>query len=256
VNPFYFGSDDRRLFGLYTPARGRAQKTRAVLLCHAWGPEYLQSHRSMRHLAGLLAGSGFDVLTFDYFGTGDSAGDLADADLQGWSSDIEEALRELKDVSGASRVSVIGLRLGATLAAAVCAKPRKDVEALALWDPIVSGARYVDYLHSASRPHRRRPAEFGGGIEVMGFPLTEAMEQAMRAVDLALLVPALPRRTLVVRSEPGVSGAELERAMQSHPDGPLSIRSIPAKATWLEEGDFGPGAVPVPLLKNIVEWLG
>jgi pimeloyl-ACP methyl ester carboxylesterase len=209
----------------------------------------------MRHLAALLAGSGFDVFTFDYFGTGDSAGEFAEADLQDWSSDIEVAMRELRDISSQTRVSIIGLRLGATLAATIFSKPRKDVEALVLWDPIVSGARYVEYLHEVSRPHRRRPAEAGGGFEVQGFPLTEAMENAMRALDLALMVPALPAQTLVIRSEPGTPKGEFERALQSHPAGPLSIRCIPALPAWQEEG-FGPGAVPVPLLKSIVEWLG
>lgn len=98
----------------------------------------------MRHLSGLLSASGCDVLSFDYFGTGDSAADLTDADLQGWSSDIDEAIREVKDMSAATRVAVVGLRLGATLAATLFRKPRKDVEALVLWDPITSGARYVD----------------------------------------------------------------------------------------------------------------
>lgn len=255
MNPFYFGTDARRLFGLYRPARGRTAQSRAVVLCHAWGFEYLLSHRSMRYLSDLLSTSGFDVLSFDYFGTGDSAADLTDADLQGWSSDIDEAVKELKDMSAATRVTVVGLRLGATLAATLFRKRRKDVEALVLWDPIVSGARYVDHLYAAGQPIRRRSPQIGGGIEVLGFPLTDVMERDMRAIDLVSLVPALPARTLVLISEPAVPGGELERALQSHPAGPLLVRSIPAQPAW-ESRDFGPGAVPVPLLKNIVEWLG
>lgn len=255
MNPFYFGSDGRRLFGLYTPARGRAPKTRAVLLCHAWGSEYVRSHRSMRQLTGLLAAGGFDTLSFDYFGTGDSAGEMAGAEIEGWMSDIEDAITELKDLSGVSRLTVVGLRFGATLAARLFRKPRKDVEALVLWDPIVSGAHYVDALvtgHSA----RLRSSEDGGGVEVHGFRLTDDMERGMRAVDLISLVPNLPARTLVVISETGAPAGAFEQALQSHPAGPLPVRSIPAQPAWLEEGDFGPGAVPVPLLRSIVEWLG
>ncbi len=255
MNPFYFGSDARRLFGLYTPARGRSPKARAVLLCHAWGSEYVRSHRSMRQLAGLLSAGGFDALTFDYFGTGDSAGEMAGAEIEGWISDIEEAITELKDLSGVSRVSVVGLRFGATLAARLFRQPRKDVEALVLWDPIVSGPQYVDALVTGPSARRRSP-EVGGGVEVHGFRLTDDMERGMRAIDLVSLVQTFPARTLVVISEAVAPAGAFEHALQSHPAGPLPVRSIPAPPAWLEEGDFGPGAVPVPLLRSVVEWLG
>jgi uncharacterized protein len=255
MNPFYFGTDARRLFGLYTPSRSGAQSSRAVVLCHSWGSEYLRSHRSMRYLTGLLATSGCDVLSFDYFGTGDSAGDLTDADLRSWCSDIDDAIAELVDMSGATRVSVVGLRLGATLAASIFQRPRKDVEALVLWDPIVSGPRYVDNLHRARPSIRQRPIQDGGGIEVLGFSLTEAMQREMQAIDLLSLVPTLPARTLVVVSDPATAGEELQRALASHPGGPIPVRTVSAQPCWMEEGDFGPGAVPVPLLRSIVEWL-
>ena len=65
----------------------------------------------------MLAASGWDTLRFDYYGTGDSAGDLIEANLGGWEKDIEWAIEEARATSGANRVALIGLRLGANLAA-------------------------------------------------------------------------------------------------------------------------------------------
>ena len=89
------------------------------MLCYPWGQEYLRAHRSMRLLADMIAARGCDVLRFDYSGTGDSGGDATTASFVEWESDIETAIDELKDMAGVSRVSLVGLRLGATLAARV-----------------------------------------------------------------------------------------------------------------------------------------
>ena len=40
MNPYYFGSRDRRLFGIHEAAQ-RSSASRGVVLCHPWGPEYI-----------------------------------------------------------------------------------------------------------------------------------------------------------------------------------------------------------------------
>ncbi|MFB2351088.1 hypothetical protein, partial [Priestia megaterium] len=76
-----------------------------------------------------------------------AAGEAEEADLAGWRDDIEMAIEELKGMSGAPRVSLVGMRLGASLAAEVAAQ-RMDVDRLALWDPIVSGRDYLRELEA------------------------------------------------------------------------------------------------------------
>ena len=89
----------------------------------------------MRHLATKLSQAGFHTLRFDYFGTGDSAGDLIDADLTGWEGNAESAIEGLKDIAGAPRVTLVGMRIGATVAARAAARLADEIEALVLWDP-------------------------------------------------------------------------------------------------------------------------
>src|SRR3954451_13983708 len=76
MTPLFFGSRARRLFGIYEPGRSGSRVPRAAVLCHPWGQEYIRAHRSMRRLANMLSATGRDTLRFDYFGTGDSAGDM------------------------------------------------------------------------------------------------------------------------------------------------------------------------------------
>lgn len=81
---------------------------------------------------------GFHTLRFDYYGTGDSAGTEAELDLAGCETDVESAMEALADIAGATRVTLIGLRAGANIAARVAARRDAKVEALVLWDPLPS----------------------------------------------------------------------------------------------------------------------
>jgi pimeloyl-ACP methyl ester carboxylesterase len=137
VNPLYLGTKERRLFAVYEPAAVKARRTRAAVLCYPWGAEYVYAHRTMRQLAVKLSASGFHTLRFDYFGTGDSGGGDSEANPAAAEVDVESAIEGLQDIVGVARVALIGLRLGATLAARAAMRRNEGIEALVLWDPIV-----------------------------------------------------------------------------------------------------------------------
>jgi exosortase A-associated hydrolase 2 len=263
MNPFYFGTDERRLFGIYEAAQGAPGK-RAVVLCHPWGTEFIHAYRVMRQLAKMLTSAGMHVLRFDYYGTGDSAGDDTAGDPDAWEADILSAIEELKDMAETPRVSLVGLRLGAALAARVAARSRTAVDALVLWDPVVSGTDFLRELHGAARSgwQRRTPTararEDGGGFDIAGFPLTEQMAAAIRRIDLAPLAPALPARTLVVAARPTEAPAVMRKALDRCRCEPLPVERIDGEPAWIEWPIGHPmaGAVPVAMLQRIVAWLG
>src|SRR5919201_1417748 len=93
-----------------------------IVLCYPGPQEYNVAHLAFRKLAGLLARRGWHVLRFDYRGTGDSAGASDEGDPTLWIQDLRAAVAELKDIAGISAVSVVGLRLGAAVAALDCAQ--------------------------------------------------------------------------------------------------------------------------------------
>ena len=231
--PLYFGSSSARLFGVYHPAGSARPRQSGVVLCPPAGHEYIRAHRSLRQLAVRLSGAGFHVMRFDYFGCGDSAGEAEDASLTTWIGDIGAAVEELQDTAGVRRVCLVGLRLGATLAAHA-AEDRSDVDAVVLWDPVVSGREYLDglrrlqqqWLHD--RPGSRRFAFSRHVPEVIGFPLTERMRHGLDAMDLRALRRTSLRR-IVVRS-PQEQGAHKEWIVATGTALPseLDLQGLPA----------------------------
>src|SRR5918992_3821916 len=113
MNPFFFGSSQQPLYGVYHPPKARVPRRIGVVLCYPLWQEYMRAHRAFRQLAILLAKAGFPVLRFDYFGTGDSGGDSESGDVAQWTADVCTAIDELKDTAGVRSVSLVGLRVGA-----------------------------------------------------------------------------------------------------------------------------------------------
>jgi uncharacterized protein len=248
MNAFFFGTGSRRLFGIYAPAQPTepARPVRAVLLCYPWGPEYQYAHRSMRHLAKLLSAAGMHALRFDYYGTGDSAGEASEAGLTDWIGDIETAIEELQDTTGETRVSLVGLRLGAMLAAQVAAQRPQQIERLVLWDPIIDGRAY---LHEIA-PDPVQPSTAvatHGQREVAGFALTERLTQELQTANLAASLADFTAQVLVLVSK----AAALDRHSCSLP----AVEEIDSPPVWHPERGLGVGAIPVALVSRIVEWL-
>ena len=141
MEAFFFGASEHYLFGAYHPPRGSLDRQEGILLCAPFGQEYMRSHKSFCYLAEGLASCGYHVMRFDYRGQGDSSGDLNGLRIQDWQEDICTAIRELQDVAMVNKITLMGLRLGATLLATMETLPTV-VSKVVLWDPIVDGAQY------------------------------------------------------------------------------------------------------------------
>lgn len=207
MKALFFGDSSRQLMGVYHEPQSRTGVPRdtGVVLCYPGAPEYNMSHWAFRKLAGMLSREGFHVLRFDYRGTGDSAGRLEDASSAIWVEDIRAAAAELRDMSGARAISLVGMRLGAALAARACAEGL-SVRDLVLWQPIISGG---DYLVELDRMDQRRnllllhPRPFGGGPprELFGFAITPEQRRDLEQLDLRRLGKLNARRVLIMVQE-------------------------------------------------------
>lgn len=115
-----------------------------AVICNPMGHEAMWLHRGSRQLAQRLSEQGMPVLRFDYAGTGDSAGEPGADAMTAWMDGIAAAVTHLTSISGARRVALLGIRLGATLAAEVASRIRTciPVDALVLLEPVVSGRAY------------------------------------------------------------------------------------------------------------------
>jgi alpha/beta superfamily hydrolase len=260
VNLLYFGSAGRPLFGAYHSPPASVTGRGAALLCPPWGQEYLVSHRILRRLAVRLSESGYHVLRFDYFGTGDSAGAREDGDLDSWCADAEVALDELRDMSGFASVATFGIRLGAVVAWRL-ATSRTDVHTTVLWDPMVNGAEYVRDLEAAQAdidrwlltPVPRQPA--GAPVQdLLGFPLTTAMRTSIEAVRPALFTQHTKAHVKLFYSDARPGHEQLHAAL--HLAGtPFHAETISGQTPWRQDEAIGAGGLPVLVLERMVEIL-
>ena len=212
----------------------------------------------MRQLAILLGRAGFSVLRFDYFGCGDSAGGGDEGSLEQWTEDTAAAVDELRDYAQVRHVSLIGLRLGASLAALV-GSDRRELRGAVLWEPIVSGTSYVEELlslHNAWLQAQedgwatRRDSQ---GTETLGFLLTPSMREQLERMDLLNLGGSPSKRVLIVEQHETAAAkrlVEVLRRLDSIPD----YRCLPAARFWLN-GELDSAQVPLTVVEAIVSWM-
>lgn len=174
---------------MYHPAVG-SQKPCAVVICNPLGFEAIRAHRSIRHLADQLSSAGFPTLRFDYHGTGDSAGADEDPDrVEAWLGSLEAAIREMERVTAGRPVCLVGIRMGATLAALAAA--RRPVSHLVLWEPCLTGAAFTREMAIVASASLR--ALLGGNgrrgtdstaIEAGGYSLTAETQKHLARLTL------------------------------------------------------------------------
>lgn len=141
--PFFFRNGAYQLFGiLHRPAISVAQR-RGFVFCHPCFEEKLWAHRVFVSLARELTERGYHVLRFDYMGHGDSDGEFVQSTIRSRLSDLACAVALLRqEIGHDASIGLLGLRLGATLAA-VHAESDTKIDRLVLWDPITDGAPYM-----------------------------------------------------------------------------------------------------------------
>jgi exosortase A-associated hydrolase 2 len=260
MNPLFFGSSKKQLFGVYHPPRGRVVRDSGILLCYPLGQEYMRGHRAFRQLSLSLSRAGYHVFRFDYFGTGDSAGDGTEAALDQWLEDVSLAIDELKDTAGVERVSLIGLRLGAALAA-LAAEGRSDIDRVVLWDPVVDGSAYLDEILAGPVAEGSAPSEpppprpfCAGTVGVMGFPITEELRAGLDRIDLCGLRGDTAHEVLLFASSERAQDLRLRDSLREK-GATASYHHIPSPGNWNEVDNFGSALVPQAIIQGIVTTL-
>ncbi|CAB3776094.1 hypothetical protein LMG28688_00164 [Paraburkholderia caffeinitolerans] len=213
-------------FGWLHPAGGST----GVVLCNPFGYDALCTHRGWRKLAERLAAAGMPVLRFDYPGTGDAEGMEDDPGrVEAWLASVAAAVKHLRAWTGVTRVALVGLRLGATLAALSAermlgvSEPGVDspgVDSLVLLAPPVTGRRYIRELRAHRQGWLSTSAGMGaapiaddaGYVEAFGFGLHGEDIATLSAIDLMRDTRAPARRVLLLDS----SGTNLAATLAAH----------------------------------------
>jgi alpha-beta hydrolase superfamily lysophospholipase len=180
----WFGPEDRPLAGwLHLPETGTARA--GIVLCQSLGVEALVAHPAYVRLARRLEAMGFAVLRFDYSATGDSAGSIKeDASVDQWIADVRVA-RDFIVSCGSDRVGVVGLRVGATLAARAL-DDRSRFDALALWDPCATGRAFLREQQAlkAMTFNANSPYEEEEGLDLLSLWIPSSLAADLSAIAL------------------------------------------------------------------------
>ncbi|NUP09096.1 MAG: alpha/beta fold hydrolase [Polyangiaceae bacterium] len=270
---------EHAMFTAYFPAAVE-QPRFAVVLVNAFASETEIFRVHFVHFGRALAAAGIPALRFDYVGYGDSQGDFEAACPASMEADIEAAIEEAKRRSGASRVVLVGLRFGATLAARVAAR-RDDVEQLVLWEPLVkpwddlfaqlrATVSMQTVLFKDVKATRDqivenllagRPTMVGGyDLNVIddGYPLGREMVEQTKRIDL-LNEGTSRARTLVlhVRRNPGQPSKKLveyrDRLAQQGVDVTLDT-VVESTLPWLHEATYS--TMSPNLYRTTLDFLG
>ena len=139
----------------HAPAASAPARNIAYVVCLPVHLDLIQSYRSMRVLAEVLAAAGFHVLRVHYDGTGESIGATDDdpGRVAAWLESVRRAVESLAALPGIEGVGLVGIRLGGTLALETAT--RMDIARLVLWEA-PNGAAYTREMEilDASTPRR------------------------------------------------------------------------------------------------------
>ena len=264
----FFEHEGRHLYGrLYLPPASRPGSV-GLVLCPPFADEAIHAHRVLVEFAERLADQGIPALLFDYAGTGDSEGQFEDASLDSYFRDIGGAVEYLRRRAAIPRCGLLGLRLGATLAARV-GRSDPTLAALVLWAPIPRCREYFrSFLRSrlltevttlGRRTETVRSLEerlmAGEVVDVRGYGISETMARGFldHGPDMPDIECAAPTLRVDVRAE----------TLASPPpggDGPPRAGSEPRQMTarWVTDEPFWDRARVGnhdALFSTTVEWL-
>lgn len=182
MTPIVFQAAGGPCFGWYHRARSPARGA-GVVLCPGMGWEAICAYRTYVQLANELSEAGFDVVRFDYHGTGESAGGDADPGrVAAWQESIVAAVAETRRIAGVSRIALFGLRLGATLAAHAAARAG-GIDALVMWAPAATGRAYARELRAGAQALSPSQLSSPNDLVALGCLYTEQTLQDLQRLN-------------------------------------------------------------------------
>lgn len=254
MEAFFFGESGGQLYGVFHAANAARYRSRSVLLLYPVGQEYMRIHRAYRRLADSLSDLGFDVLRFDYPGTGDSSGTFEQASLMSWTTGAIQAYDELQTMAPSRQVDVVALRVG-TIVARTLVRERR-VARLVLWEPKYQDAAYLRDLTdaiAANGPTRSNFVGDDGSLHYNGFRFSSELQADLNHRGLADLEPGRVRSILALstrdlRDEPG-----LDRLINDNDN--WSATRVEGPDDWSVLDSVGGLFLPESSLEAIRRWL-
>ncbi|HBC86276.1 MAG TPA: hypothetical protein DCZ94_04905 [Lentisphaeria bacterium] len=212
--PFFIDGGNAQLYSvLFMPEEGFSNKV--FLFCHPLFEEKKASHRVLVELARKLAGIGHASLMLDLRACGDSGGDVRDFTPANWLNDMHSGINWLQKRFGKPRITLLGIRFGATLAVQFTLK-ENVIEDLILIDPVIIGKDYLDEIFQqkciremmtfgearTDVPAMFADLEKNGKLDLDGIMISSDFFNAVKEIDLRKEDLSSLKRILLIQQSP------------------------------------------------------
>lgn len=182
---------------LYTMAyRASGTSRGTIVIAGPFAEEKKAAQRALVAASRTFAAAGYEVLRFDWRGTGDSGGAFSEANVEHWLGDLRHVINTARQMSEAP-ITLLGLRFGAALAWQIATDSAVEIENLVLWEPIVNGSSYARQNRQRSQIRAQMTQGSAPGTETIkttqspdsgfdfdGFFINEKLQNEMAAIDL------------------------------------------------------------------------
>jgi exosortase A-associated hydrolase 2 len=235
-----------------------------ILIAGPFAEEKKAAQRALVEAARGFAQAGYDVLRFDWRGTGDSGGEFALADVSSWLEDLRAAIKAARQMSAAP-LTLLGLRFGAALAWQVASEEDLSVENLVLWEPVTNGSSYARQNRQRSQIRAQMTQGTGekstvataiseGGFDFDGFFINDKLQNEMTKLDLQnSSLPKIKRLLLLqISGSPRLKKPFEDLAGRARENGiETEIDNVTLEAFWSSIGLIDTGAVR----EQTLQWL-
>lgn len=159
-----FESGEEDVFGVL---HGGGEDRPLVLLLHGYGGNHQGAYYSYVDLAERLSKKGFNVLRFDFRGSGNSDGDFADQRLSTMVEDVESAVSFIND-SGyrTADIHIVGHSKGGTVAIMYAAENTSLVSSITLWATVADYRKMWEGYEEERKELEEKETHVSMGFEV------------------------------------------------------------------------------------------
>jgi alpha/beta superfamily hydrolase len=216
-----------------------------VVVCSPLHAEFQTNYRREVAIARSLAARGILVQRFHYRGAGNSFGEADEMTFSTMADDAAAAVERAVEVSGVRRITFLGTRIGALVAAA--AAERVPDAALTLWEPTTDPVRYFREMTRAAAMRDLRTGSTtdslpvldelraGRPVDVLGYTIHPGLYGSLVEQRMADLLPARANAALVVQLGLGTDLRRDHRdlvARMQDVGWSVTTRAIEAAETW------------------------
>lgn len=260
--PLYFRNNSHKLYGvLHSPDNEHVMPLKhqlGIIFCHPFAEEKLIAQRVFVTLARKLTRAGMYCLRFDCMGHGDSSGNFEHSSVETQLSDILCAAGFLREQTGLSKIGLIGLRFGATLAA-LSSQRDMVVDFLVLIAPIMDGRLYIDQClrsnlttqmaayGSVTKDRKQLIDDLMAGnfVNIDGYLINRDLYMQMAAINLLKDLPPHARHILLVQvsqkvNMPFEKGIQELHAKYKTPHSDVELTNVKEDHFWKDGKIYSP----------------